>query len=137
MSTTVRDPKAFLDSSAAEFYELSGLAGRSGPGIDEMKWLVTASPVRPTERCWDWKRETLEIQASLEARGWSYNGYPVSADYFGSYSWLEPLKVSASSLHMYVYMCKALSISREDQHIMNHISCNIYIYAIKSVYALM
>ena len=72
-----------------EFYRISGLAERSGCGIDEMKWLVTSSPVRDTERCWNWKHETLDIESSLKARGWSYNGYPVSADYFGSYSCLR------------------------------------------------
>ncbi|CAK9086932.1 ADP-ribosylarginine hydrolase Tri1 (Immunity protein Tri1) (Tri1-Pp) [Durusdinium trenchii] len=51
-----------------------------------MKWLVTSSPARETERCWNWKHETLDIAGTLAARGWSYNGYPVSADYFGSYS---------------------------------------------------
>ena len=49
--------------------------------------LVTSSPARETERCWNWKHETLDIAGTLAARGWSYNGYPVSADYFGSYSW--------------------------------------------------
>eukprot|EP00913_Durusdinium_trenchii_P025615 g24042.t1 len=75
-----------LTAVLQEFYELSGLAERSGPGIDEMKWLVTSSPARETERCWNWKHETLDIAGTLAARGWSYNGYPVSADYFGSYS---------------------------------------------------
>ncbi|CAJ1447613.1 unnamed protein product [Effrenium voratum] len=78
--------KAFLDAESQVFYQASGLADRSGPGIDEMKWLVTSTPIRDTERCWNWKHETLDIASTLAARGWSYNGYPVSADYFGSYS---------------------------------------------------
>lgn len=78
--------KEFLDAAAEDFYQASGLADRSGPGADEMKWLVTSSPVQDTERCWNWKNETLDIAGTLAARGWSYNGYPVSADYFGSYS---------------------------------------------------
>lgn len=44
--------------------------------------------MQDTERCWNWKNETLDIAGTLAARGWSYNGYPVSADYFGSYSLL-------------------------------------------------
>merc|ERR1719454_2794798 len=51
-----------------------------------MKWLVTSRPERATERCWNWKAESLDIAASLRARGRSYNGYPVSAGYFGAYS---------------------------------------------------
>merc|ERR1712151_1307714 len=51
-----------------------------------MKWLATSSPINATERCWDWKNENLDIDATLKARGSSYNGYPVSAGYFGSYS---------------------------------------------------
>ena len=42
--------------------------------------------MQDTERCWNWKNESLDIAGTLAARGWSYNGYPVSADYFGSYS---------------------------------------------------
>lgn len=76
----------FLDVAAEDFYQASGLASSSGPGTDEMKWLVTSNPPNDTERCWNWKRETLDIAGTLAARGWSYNGYPVSADYFGSYS---------------------------------------------------
>ncbi|CAE7210088.1 tri1 [Symbiodinium natans] len=82
-TVTARD---FLDSTSQEFYVASGLASHSGPGFDEMKWLVSSQPVRDTERCWNWKHDTLDIAATLAARGWSYNGYPVSADYFGSYS---------------------------------------------------
>merc|ERR1719191_1156729 len=51
-----------------------------------MKWLVTSRPERPTERCWNWKADSLDIAGTLRARGRSYNGYPVSAGYFGSYS---------------------------------------------------
>ncbi|CAK9086863.1 ADP-ribosylarginine hydrolase Tri1 (Immunity protein Tri1) (Tri1-Pp) [Durusdinium trenchii] len=56
-------------------------------GNGSLMRLVTSSPARETERCWNWKHETLDIAGTLAARGWSYNGYPVSADYFGSYSW--------------------------------------------------
>ncbi|CAE7649146.1 tri1 [Symbiodinium sp. CCMP2592] len=82
-SATARE---FLDGVSEEFYVTSGLASQSGPGFDEMQWLVSSQPVRDTERCWNWKHETLDIAGTLAARGWSYNGYPVSADYFGSYS---------------------------------------------------
>merc|ERR1719265_1455220 len=51
-----------------------------------MKWLVTSKPERATEKCWNWKSEVLDVYGTLEARGGSYNGYPVSKGYFGSYS---------------------------------------------------
>jgi len=77
--------KDFLDLETQDFYA-KALSDKEGPGFDEMKWLVTSSPVRDTERCWNWKDDSLDIASTLAARGWSYNGYPVSADYFGSYS---------------------------------------------------
>merc|ERR1719345_266615 len=51
-----------------------------------MKWLVEGKPINTTERCWAWREESLDIAATLNARGSSYNGYPVSAGYFGSYA---------------------------------------------------
>merc|ERR1712151_882772 len=41
---------------------------------------------RDTERCWNWRNPDLGLAETLRARGTSYNGYPVSAGYFGSYS---------------------------------------------------
>ena len=67
------------------YCEAAGLEGKSGWGYDQMKWLVRSAPVNDTERCWDWRCENLDIAATLRARGSSYNGYPVSAGYFGSY----------------------------------------------------
>jgi len=78
-------PQAFLDRYAQEYCETTGLAQRSGWGYDQMNWLVTSSPVNATERCWNWKARSLDIAGTLQARGSSYNGYPVSAGYFGSY----------------------------------------------------
>jgi ADP-ribosyl-[dinitrogen reductase] hydrolase len=80
------DPKAFLEEQTAEYMRASGLASKSGWGYDEMKWLVLGKPERQTERCWAWREESLDIAGTLRARGRSYNGYPVSAGYFGSYS---------------------------------------------------
>lgn len=77
--------KEFLEAETQEFFAKT-LSDKEGPGFDEMKWLVTSTPVRDTERCWNWKHDSLDIASTLAARGWSYNGYPVSADYFGSYS---------------------------------------------------
>jgi len=66
--------------------QTSGLDQKSGWGYKEMKWLVNGKPERATERCWAWREESLDIRSTLKARGRSYNGYPVSAGYFGSYS---------------------------------------------------
>jgi ADP-ribosylglycohydrolase len=81
-----RNAQRFLDEAAAEYFELSGLSKKYGHGYDQMKWLVTSSPRNETERCWDWKSKRIDVSGTLVARGRSYNGYPVSADYFGSYS---------------------------------------------------
>lgn len=80
------DPKKFLVDECARYMDMSGLAGKSGWGFDEMKWLVNGNPERATERCWRWKDDCLDIAGTLRARGSQYNGYPVSAGYFGSYS---------------------------------------------------
>eukprot|EP00746_Dinoflagellata_sp_MGD_P128673 gnl/MRDRNA2_/MRDRNA2_62988_c0_seq1.p1 gnl/MRDRNA2_/MRDRNA2_62988_c0~~gnl/MRDRNA2_/MRDRNA2_62988_c0_seq1.p1 ORF type:complete len:420 (-),score=74.66 gnl/MRDRNA2_/MRDRNA2_62988_c0_seq1:135-1394(-) len=80
------DAKAFLDAAAEQYLVTSGLQEKSGWGYDEMKWLVTSKPARDTEKCWNWKSPCLDIHGTLQARGGRYNGYPVSAGYFGSYS---------------------------------------------------
>eukprot|EP00928_Gymnodinium_smaydae_P100332 TRINITY_DN9820_c0_g2_i1.p1 TRINITY_DN9820_c0_g2~~TRINITY_DN9820_c0_g2_i1.p1 ORF type:complete len:503 (-),score=91.94 TRINITY_DN9820_c0_g2_i1:4-1512(-) len=80
------DPKAFLDEATDEYYRISGLASQSGWGYDQMKWLVTSKPVRATESCWDWRRPKQNIAGTLRARGRQYNGYPVSAEYFGAFA---------------------------------------------------
>jgi len=92
------DVKSFLRSETQAFLTSSGLSDKSGPGYDEVKWLVTSNPTRDMERCWNWKADKLEIQATLTARGWEYNGYPVTADYFGSYS-LDGLAVALWSVY--------------------------------------
>merc|ERR1712110_1130325 len=71
---------------------------KSGWGYDQMKWLVTSRPVNGTERCWNWKGEHIGIEETLRARGSRYNGYPVSAGYFGSYS-LDGLALALWSVY--------------------------------------
>lgn len=80
------DAKLFIEESTAEYMRTSGLESKSGWGYREMKWLVTGRPEKATERCWQWREESLDIAGTLKARGRQYNGYPVSAGYFGSYS---------------------------------------------------
>merc|ERR1719456_1245724 len=48
--------------------------------------LVSSAPTRGEEACWNWRAPTLAIDQTLKTRGRRYNGYPVSAGYFGAYS---------------------------------------------------
>merc|ERR1712137_64481 len=50
-----------------------------------IKMLVRSSPARDEELCWNWKGEHLELDATLRARGRTYNGYPVTRGYFGAF----------------------------------------------------
>merc|ERR1712192_200836 len=50
-----------------------------------MGMLQSAEPAGGREECWNWRAPVLKLESSLAARGRSYNGYPCSADYFGSY----------------------------------------------------
>ena len=62
--------------------------GRQGePGTDEIRRLIlSAEPADSSERNWNWREDSLDIVGTLRRRGHSYNGYPVSAGYFGAYS---------------------------------------------------
>jgi len=91
-------PKDFLDRYTKEYYEVSGLAGKYGWGYDQMRWLVTSCPIKATERCWNWKADSLDIAGTLRARGMRYNGYPVSKGYFGSFC-LDGLAMALWSLY--------------------------------------
>jgi len=80
------DAKSFIEEATAEYLKTSGLENKSGWGYDHMKEVITGRPKKATERCWKWRDESLDIKATLQARGSTYNGYPVSSGYFGSYS---------------------------------------------------
>lgn len=80
------DARAFMEEATAEYLTLSGLDTKNGWGYREMRWLATGKPERATERNWAWRETSLDIAGTLKARGGVYNGYPVTADYFGSYS---------------------------------------------------
>merc|ERR1719502_2403141 len=54
-----------------------------------VRLLESSEPEGSTERCWNWRvgaDTSLGVEATLANRGRSYNGYPVSAEYFGSFS---------------------------------------------------
>jgi ADP-ribosylglycohydrolase len=49
--------------------------------------LLAFEPANSLERCWNWRDPNGPyLIETLEARGQRYNGFPVSAGYFGSYS---------------------------------------------------
>jgi len=80
------DPRKFIDD-VCDDYMKRVLAGKpTGWGYDQMREVVSGKPKDSKEACWAWREKPLRIQESLRARGRSYNGYPVSAGYFGSYS---------------------------------------------------
>ena len=75
---------AWLDAAVEEYQGILE-SEPTKPGIDEMLRLLQGDePKKSCERVWNWRKEP-EIQQTLHNRGHSYNGYPVSAGYFGSY----------------------------------------------------
>ncbi len=48
--------------------------------------LLSAEGDDSLERCWNWRSPNLGLNITLRNRGQRYNGYPVSAGYFGAYS---------------------------------------------------
>eukprot|EP00040_Diaphanoeca_grandis_P015921 m.81866 g.81866 ORF g.81866 m.81866 type:complete len:567 (-) comp25461_c0_seq1:46-1746(-) len=79
------NPKAILDKLVAEYLDLT--SERKGSGWNELHRLLRSSePNDSLEVNWNWKSANLQVQRALELRGVSYNGYPVNAGYFGSYS---------------------------------------------------
>lgn len=75
--------KAFLDAVVQDFI------ARGLPGAGECQELVrllrSAEPVGSEEECWNWRASKLQVERSLRSRGDYYNGYPCTANYFGSY----------------------------------------------------
>merc|ERR1711939_40806 len=66
-------------------------AAATSAGDDEGKvamrrLLSSAEPTDGKEAVWNWRHPEPGIEATLAARGSSYNGYPVSAGYFGAFS---------------------------------------------------
>jgi len=80
----VPDSRSFLDRVCKGY--LDRLGDRKGWGYDQMRQVASSSPQNDSEACWNWRACPLPIQRTLAARGESYNGYPVSAGYFGSYA---------------------------------------------------
>ena len=55
-------------------------------GEQKLRALLLSAPPSATELCWNWKvAGPLPLEETIIRRGRRYNGYPVSAGYFGSY----------------------------------------------------
>jgi len=88
--------RQFLDLCAAEYLE-----HHVRPADAEMRRLLqSAEPEDSKERSWNWRAERLELARSLAARerDGSYNGYPVSRAYYGSYC-MDGLAVALHSAY--------------------------------------
>ena len=59
-----------------------------GDAVAKLRRLLSTTPEEEssTERCWNWRTAVLPISSAIKNRGRSYNGYPVSRGYFGSFS---------------------------------------------------
>jgi ADP-ribosyl-[dinitrogen reductase] hydrolase len=57
-----------------------------------------AEPEGSTERCWNWRDSSLQLRETLARRGAVYNGFPVSAGYFGSFS-LDGLAMALHAMY--------------------------------------
>merc|ERR1712086_516136 len=82
------NPAAFLDNICAEYLaSIADVVGGPMSGVYEIRQLVASKePQTSTELSWNWKDPQLQIEQTLRNRGRKYNGYPVSAGYWGSYS---------------------------------------------------
>eukprot|EP00927_Polykrikos_kofoidii_P082085 TRINITY_DN8061_c0_g2_i1.p1 TRINITY_DN8061_c0_g2~~TRINITY_DN8061_c0_g2_i1.p1 ORF type:complete len:470 (-),score=70.99 TRINITY_DN8061_c0_g2_i1:307-1716(-) len=85
----------FLDSCVAAYSTSTDLS--SQPNLARL--LQADEPVGSKERCWNWRDPAGPfLRPTLLARGSTYNGYPVSAGYFGSYS-MDGLAIALHSVY--------------------------------------
>lgn len=79
--------RAWLDAVCADYLAQMDRGGAATAPRAELRRLLRAEESEgSTERCWNWRGERLELERTLANRGASYNGFPVSAGYFGSFS---------------------------------------------------
>jgi hypothetical protein len=75
----------WLDATAAAFVEELDAEGLDGRGWSEVRRLLASCESEDsTERCWNWRAETLDINHTLCRRGGMYNGYPVRLESEGN-----------------------------------------------------
>jgi len=58
-------------------------AESTSPQLESL--LLSTAPADGKEACWRWREPVLLLDATVEARGKEYNGYPFSLGYFGSF----------------------------------------------------
>lgn len=78
--------KPFVDGVVAD-YLANVINGKTGEGFDQIREMLQSSCAEDsTELSWNWKSDRLQVEKTLKTRGNKYNGYPVSAGYYGAYS---------------------------------------------------
>lgn len=93
--------RAFLERVADEYVTTELCGGREvggRPGTVELARMLRSSEADGGfERCWNWRAASLEVRATLAARGSTYNGYPNARGYFGSFC-LDGLAIALHSI---------------------------------------
>jgi ADP-ribosylglycohydrolase len=74
-----------VDRVVAEFLAAAPPANASSAGFLKLAHVLRCAPPSKKEAVWNFRDERLAVEETLRARGRLYNGYPVSAGYFGSY----------------------------------------------------
>jgi ADP-ribosylglycohydrolase len=92
-------PKLFLDVVVDVYVqeELQNLSNSVSKN-QITRLLLGAEPEESLERNWNWRSASLKIGEVLKRRGRNYNGYPVSAGYFGSFC-LDGLAIALWSIY--------------------------------------
>jgi len=97
---------AFLDDTVEDYLRWDW---PSAPHAKLVRLLHSAEPEGSRERCWNWRdAEGPFLKETLEARGSSYNGYPVSPNYVGAYS-LDGLAIAMHSFYHTASFMEALT----------------------------
>ena len=81
-----------------------------------VRLLQSVEPDSSTERCWNWKSDTLEIAATLRNRGRRYNGYPVNAGMVHSIRWSWVISITQPIWILNFIFLRARSFSRCISH---------------------
>jgi len=102
------------DETAARFLDQCVEAYLNRPEVHSQSCLVrllqSSEPIGSKERCWNWRDpEGPFITETLAARGLTYNGYPVSLGYFGSYC-MDGLALALHSVYHTKSFMEALTL---------------------------
>mmetsp|Transcript_8437 Transcript_8437/g.21654 ORF Transcript_8437/g.21654 Transcript_8437/m.21654 type:complete len:482 (-) Transcript_8437:208-1653(-) len=98
-------PAVFLEATVADF-----IRTKDATCCPEIQRLLRSEEPDGPERCWNWRADQLQVEATLKARGGRYNGYPCSASYFGSYA-VDGLAVALWSFYHSTNFLDAVSRS--------------------------